>query len=87
METTDDEEALGGDEVAKEKDNNALATPSEKFDKAEDAVEECPTKRRKLQRIELAAVLQRLGLDRKLEEKATADSAGVGPVPSWHQSE
>lgn len=51
METTDDEEALGGDEVAKEKDNNALATPSEKFDKAEDAVEECPTKRRKLQRV------------------------------------
>ncbi|OAE34090.1 hypothetical protein AXG93_2891s1140 [Marchantia polymorpha subsp. ruderalis] len=36
---------------------------------------------------ELPAVLQRLGLDRKLKEKATADCAGVGPVRSLHHSE
>lgn len=37
--------------------------------------------------LELAAVLQRLGLDRKLEGKATTDSARVGPIWSSHQSE
>lgn len=37
--------------------------------------------------LKLAAVLQGLDLDRKLEGKTTADSADVGPVRSSHQSE
>ncbi|OAE20448.1 hypothetical protein AXG93_913s1010 [Marchantia polymorpha subsp. ruderalis] len=36
--------------------------------------------------LELAAILQRLGLDWKLEEMTTADFVGVGPIRSSHQS-
>ncbi|OAE21369.1 hypothetical protein AXG93_891s1170 [Marchantia polymorpha subsp. ruderalis] len=58
-ETPDDEEALGWNEVANEEDYIALALPSAKVDKSENAVKERP-KKRKLQRVTTSELIDQL---------------------------